>query len=688
MKNDVTPEKYVEKILELENRVRDLEQLTDSAQKESHLLREILDSIPPIITAWNNDGALIFANQAFSNVSGYLCQDVIGRNFSEFYVPQQIEQISKMYNELRDKPDGAWVRASLHGVGRDGQWNFVEATTIKKNSPPVCGFVGHGIDVTDRITAETEYRESVEVMGIIFNSVRDGLIIHDNAGQLIQSNNRALEMFGLRMADIPHYVPALTVEKFYCPIDDSFNLPLIWDEVLGGQNKQMEYRIRRQTDGRLFDVEVFMGPIRLRGKDNVLVVIKDITEKKQVADELHRALALAEQLRLKAEAASETKSKFLANMSHELRTPLNAILGFSELLHGQFYGAVNQKQSAYLNAIHESGAHLLQLINDILDIAKVEAGKTVINPSTTDLSQLLENAFTMINEMAYKGGIKLELDIAPEFYTQHLWADDVRLKQIVMNLLSNAAKFTQSGGVIRLEARVADQQVRVSVIDTGIGIRAEDQGRIFEEFEQIDSSFSRQHEGTGLGLSLSKKLVELHGGRIWVESEGENKGSIFTFEIPYVSLGPKHTEKFSESGPPRPFATQDAYSPDENKPSILVVEDNSANMRLTTNLLQLGGYKALPAFTSEEAIDILKTQTPALILMDISLPGMDGFRATRAIKNNPATANIPIVALTAHAMKDDEAKAMEAGCDAYLVKPIDTRKFYRTILKLLKPMEV
>ena len=228
----------------------------------------------------------------------------------------------------------------------------------------------------------------------------------------------------------------------------------------------------------------------------------------------------------------------------------------------------------------------------------------------------------------------------------------------------------------------------MSVSDTGIGIKAEDQGRIFEEFEQVDSSFSRQHEGTGLGLSLTKKLVELHGGRIWVESEGENKGSVFTFEIPHVSAGLKGTEEFSESGMSQPLTTSDIHALDDKRLSILVVEDNSANMKLTTNLLQLAGYKALPAFTSEEAMAILKTHTPALILMDISLPGMDGLSATHAIKSNPATSNIPVVALTAHAMKDDEKRAMEAGCDAYLVKPVDTRKFYRTIWKILEPTKV
>ncbi len=688
MNNDKERKDLMEKVSQLEAKVLELERLNHSSRERTEFLQEVLDSIPPIITAWGSDGTLAFVNQTFLDQSGFRREDIIGQNFTELHPPQEVEKISQIYNELRDKPDGASFTTSGNGVTKDGQWVVVEGTIVKKAGPPISGFVGCSANVTDRVMAEVDYKESLEAMGTLFNGVQDGLLIHDRSGRLIQANQRLLEMFGSDLSFFMSNSSDSTADQFYCPNDNSLDLPSVWDEVLAGQIKQLEYRIKRRTDGKIFDVEVFMRAIRLKGKDQILVVIKDVTEKKRVTDELHRALALAEQLRLRAEAASETKSKFLANMSHELRTPLNAILGFSELLESQFYGAINEKQSSYVNAIHASGAHLLQLINDILDIAKIEADKMEMTPSATDLSRLLENAFTMIREMAYKRGTKLELDVAQEFYTQLILADDIRLKQIVMNLLSNAVKFTPSGGMIRMEARLAGHDVRVSISDTGIGIKAEDQRRIFEEFEQIDSSFSRQHEGTGLGLSLTRKLVELHGGRIWVESEGENKGSIFTFEIPYILIGPKDTEGFYESGVPQPLAAPDAHALDDNRPSVLVVEDNSANMKLTTNLLQLGGYKALPALTSEEAMDILKTQTPALILMDISLPGMDGFRATKAIKSNPSTANIPVVALTAHAMKDDETRAMEAGCSAYLVKPIDTRKFYWTIRKILKPMDV
>lgn len=677
---ELTPQELLQEIATLRNRVNELEQSLDSSEKRCEFLGAVLDSINGFVTVWDLKGTFTYGNQTFFVRSGFNPENVIGKSATEIYPPQELARLSHVYRELEGRPDGDCVSLLTHGLSSSGEWVALEGEVVKKFSPPIYGYVGFGREAIQDGSDTGAYKESVEAMSVILNSVQDALLIHDRSGFIIQFNQKLLEMFEIDRLDT--VLQPKTVDHFLSSVDDSVDFNVIRNEALSGQIKQLEHKIRRPSDGKIFDVEIFIRSIRLKGEDLILVSIKDITEKKRVADELHRALALAEHLRVKAEAASDTKSKFLANMSHELRTPLNAILGFSELLEGKWYGEINEKQSAYVRAIYNSGDHLLHLINDILDLAKVEAGKMEISASSTDLVLLLENAFTMIKETAYKAGIKLELEIGDEFKKENIWADDVRLKQIIMNLLSNAVKFTPSGGTVRLQAQQLDQEISIAVSDTGVGIKPEDQARVFEEFEQVDSSFSRQQQGTGLGLSLTRKLVELHGGRIWLDSQGENKGSVFTFEIPYVSGGAKQERSLSNAGEYNfgPDSDPDAML---DRPSILVVEDNTANMKLTTNLLEVGGYNTLPAFSSEEALNILKTSTPALILMDISLPGMDGLTATQVIKNNPLTSRIPVVALTAHAMKDDRQRAIEAGCDAYLLKPIDTRQFYRTISRLL-----
>src|SRR5581483_6377158 len=229
------------------------------------------------------------------------------------------------------------------------------------------------------------------------------------------------------------------------------------------------------------------------------------------------------------EIASQHKSEFLANMSHELRTPLNAIIGFSEVLLEQMFGELNAKQEEYLQDILSSGRHLLSLINDILDLSKVEAGRMELELGTFALPEALENGLTMIKERASRHGIQLSLDVDPQIGMVE--ADERKVKQVVFNLLSNAIKFTPDGGQVALTARLADDEIAIAVRDTGIGIAPEDQARIFEEFQQARHQATQTREGTGLGLALTKRFVELHGGRIWVESE-VGMGSTFTFTLP------------------------------------------------------------------------------------------------------------------------------------------------------------
>jgi signal transduction histidine kinase len=235
---------------------------------------------------------------------------------------------------------------------------------------------------------------------------------------------------------------------------------------------------------------------------------------------------------LQLEIANRHKSEFLANMSHELRTPLNAIIGFSEVLQERMFGDMNDKQTEYINDIHGSGKHLLSLINDILDLSKVEAGRMELELATFDVPSAIDNALTLIKERAGRHNIELQAKVEPEITA--ITGDERKVKQILLNLLSNAVKFTPEGGRIIVAARPADDMVEVSVTDTGIGIAPEDCEAVFEEFRQVGTDYTKKAEGTGLGLALTRKFVELHGGKIWVTSE-VGKGSTFAFTLPVTA---------------------------------------------------------------------------------------------------------------------------------------------------------
>ena len=371
---------------------------------------------------------------------------------------------------------------------------------------------------------------------------------------------------------------------------------------------------------------------------------------------------------LALEQANKMKSEFLANMSHELRTPLNAIIGFAEVLRDKISGDLNEEQMDFVNDIHSSGRHLLQMINDILDLSKIEAGKLELQYEVFLVPEAIEDVYTILKGLASKKHLALKTVILTD--VKNIEADRVKFKQILYNLLSNAIKFTPENGHITLEAAVVDDMLQVSVSDTGIGMKSEDQAKVFKEFWQADSSFARKYEGTGLGLALTKKIVEMHGGKIWFESE-YGKGSIFYFALPLTAPVRAMQPKEVEAKPRHAVLTGE-----EGAKTVLVVEDDRMAADLLTLYLTNAGYNAITAIDGEEAIQKAKECHPFLITLDIMLPKKDGWDVLSELKNSPDVADIPVIIVS---IVDNKELGFSLGAVEYLIKPIDREKLITTV---------
>jgi len=373
--------------------------------------------------------------------------------------------------------------------------------------------------------------------------------------------------------------------------------------------------------------------------------------------------------------ATRLKDEFLANMSHELRTPLTAILGMAESLQTKTFGELNSGQEQAIKLIEKSGEHLLSLINDILDLSKIEAGKLELKLASTSVKTLCENSTMFVRQMALTKKIDLETRISENI--KQIWVDEFRIRQSLINLLSNAIKFTPKGGNVILSVELEAQEIVFSVTDTGIGISPTDLDKLFQRFVQIDSSLNRQYAGTGLGLVLVERIITKHGGRVSVTSR-VGEGSCFTLRLP---SGPSSRNIIPDNVKTTPPPTQQKNSLLSVSPLILLADDDEGNRKTLDDYLSNKGCRILLAYNGKEALEMVKTHRPDLILMDIQMPEMDGLEATTLIRSDPAIAHIPIIALTALALTDQIERCLAVGINEYLVKPLRFKVLMETIQK-------
>lgn len=438
-----------------------------------------------------------------------------------------------------------------------------------------------------------------------------------------------------------------------------------------------------KQNGEEFPAEVTLTRIELGKRKILQATIYDISDRKATERQLLQAKEAAE-------AGSRAKSEFLAMMSHELRTPLNAVLGLSQLMRQEIFGTLNEKQKEYVSCIQSSGEHLLALINDILDLSKVEAGKEQLTFVPLDIQYLCDYCLAMVREQAHEQGLKLKLQIDPQ--TRILIADERRCKQMLLNLLSNAVKFTPTGEVLLsvtkrpISSRVSGsaastsiQEICFTVEDTGIGIASHHLPLLFEPFRQLDSGLNRQFTGTGLGLALTRSLARLHGGEVTVRSNlGE--GSQFTLCLPDRLL----EECILPSLPQETGVIQGQSCPLWAKSRILLVETDERSALILKDYLQVIGHRVEHLIDGQDFLQKVREFKPSLILMDVQLRGdYTGFDLLAQLRLEPDTKNLKVVMVTAMAMAGDRERCLEAGANEYLSKPIGIAQLEAILMRFL-----
>lgn len=541
----------------------------------------------------------------------------------------------------------------------------------------------------------------------VLDNSADIIITTNTEGRVVEFNRGASRILGYSKDEII----GTKAEKLWVQPEQRREILKILEKEGYVSNYETQIITKK---GQVIDVSLTLSYI-LSSKKGILGTVgisKDITEKKKLERaveerniELHELNEKLEEkviertrdlekANMELERSNRLKSQFIATMSHELRTPLNSILGFSELLMDEVFGTLTDKQKRYANNVYSSGSHLLQLINNILDIAKIESGKMELHYEAFSVRQAISEVETVIKPLADKKNQKLSITINDK--VSIIKADKVKFKQILYNLLSNAVKFTNDGHDIFLEADIisgddrfhflknpsicpgSESCLRVSVTDTGIGIKKEDHEKIFSEFEQVDSSFSRRYEGTGLGLALTKKLVELHGGAISVES-AEGKGSRFTVVVPLFDVTTmEEAAKIQELVREEPVYDVDVSKKRRgDAPLMLVVEDDPSTSELLTLYLAQGGYRVAHAYNGDTAINRIRELKPFAVILDVMLPGKDGWEILQEMKSDPEIKDIPVVISS---VIDNRELGFTLGASDYLVKPVDR-------ITLLKKLE-
>jgi PAS domain S-box-containing protein len=636
---------------DMTERKRAQEALLQSEQR----YRLFFDSNPQPVWVYDlKTLAFMDVNPSAVRTYGYSREEFLSMTIKDIRPPEDVAALLESATRMLQDTEfsGVWRHCK-----KDGTLMDVEITSHPLMYEGRDARLVVAVDITKHKKAENALRESEELFRLLVSEVTDyAILMLDPEGRIVSWNAGAERIKGYRSDEIigKHF------SCFYTTEDLESGKPAHELKVAAelGQFEDTGWRIRK--DGSRFWANVVITAIYdktgcLRGFGKVT---RDITERKRTEELLMHA-------KEEAERANKFKDQFLSTMSHELRTPLNAVLGFSDLLADERYGPLNDRQQRYVSHIHTGGKHLLKLISDILDLSKIEAGRMELAREDVVLASAFSEVISALHPLAEKKSQALLQQVEPRLQVH---ADAMRIKQILMNLVGNAIKFTPEGGRIELAARQVDNLVRVEVRDNGPGIPLEQQQRIFEAFFRLTQTGSAT-EGTGLGLAITSRLVELHGSKLGIESlPGE--GTCFYFSLPLIASAPDPPVL-----PPAPLTRA------RKAPRILVVEDNAVTGRLIQSQLTSSGYETLKCDHPEHAVGMAAEHMPDAITLDLLMHPVHGLEVLLQLKNDPRTSKIPVIVVT---IVDQPGVGTALGADEYLIKPVDKATLLAAVERCLQ----
>ena len=672
--------------------LRDITARNESEQaliQSEEKLNTILDGVDAFIYLKDINGNYLFANRAVREFWNVEMDEIIGYGDEKFFDDETASNIRS--NDRQVLVDGETLRSEeINTVAETG-----ETATFLSTKMPLCdesgdtyALCGISTDITDRKKAEDSLRISQQRLLLHREQSPVGVIEWNTEFEFLDWNPAAERIFGFTKEE----VAGVHITKRILPESARPTVDKIWAELL--ENKGGYYSLNENTtkDGRTILCEWHNTPlVDHDGKViGVTSLVDDVTQRQKNEDDLRRHRDNLQQLvdektndlraaKETAEKASDAKSEFLSNMSHEIRTPMNTIIGMSHLA---LQTSLDSRQHNYIEKVHDSAAGLLGIINDILDFSKIESGKLELENVDFRLEDVIDSVTHLISLRSDEKALDLKFDIESSVPTA-LHGDQLRLRQILVNLASNAVKFTDEGGKIIIDAQLVEQEgetmlLHFRVQDTGIGMSDEQVAQLFQSFTQADSSITRQYGGTGLGLVISRRLTEMMGGDIWVEST-QGTGSTFHFTI--------RIKRQTGQPSPRQYGTRHT----EDKPGaainklkgarVLLVEDNELNQELAIELLSSNGIEVDIADNGQRALTMLAENDYDGVLMDCQMPVMDGYTATHKLREQDRFKDLPIIAMTANTMRGDREKVLNAGMNDYIAKPINIADMFNTMAK-------